>query len=83
MTLCLVASSQIELSSPIPSFKSTALVIICVYMTVFVFYQEKIAKLFERKVYEDFDTNSHIQKKKEFRNPRFGAQLRISITFTI
>lgn len=36
----------------------------------FHLHQEKINKLFDRKVYEEFDTNSHIQKKKEFRNPR-------------
>lgn len=33
-------------------------------------------------MYEDFDTNNHIQKKKEFRNPRYGAQLGIRIIFT-
>lgn len=49
----------------------------------FFFKQEKINKLFERKIYEDFDTNNHIQKKKEFRNPRYGAQLKNSITFII
>ena len=32
--------------------------------------QEKILKLYERKQHGAFDTNSHIQKKKEFRNPR-------------
>ena len=32
--------------------------------------QEKIQKLYDRKLHGDFDTNSHIQKKKEFRNPR-------------
>ncbi|CAN9508949.1 unnamed protein product [Ophioblennius macclurei] len=31
--------------------------------------QEKIHKLYERKLHGDFDTNSHIQQKKEFRNP--------------
>lgn len=35
--------------------------------------QEKIHKLYERKLHGDFDTNSHIQKKKEFRNPRYAA----------
>lgn len=35
-------------------------------------FQEKIFKLYERKLHGDFDTNSHIQKKKEFRNPRSG-----------
>lgn len=33
--------------------------------------QEKICKLYERKLQEGFDTNNHIQKKKEFRNPRY------------
>lgn len=33
-------------------------------------WQEKIQKLYDRKLHGDFDTNSHIQKKKEFRNPR-------------
>ncbi|CAG02567.1 unnamed protein product [Tetraodon nigroviridis] len=37
--------------------------------------QEKINKLFDRKVYEEFDTNSHIQKKKEFRNPSIYEKL--------
>ncbi|TWW81662.1 SAP30-binding protein [Takifugu flavidus] len=37
--------------------------------------QEKINKLFERKTYEDFDTNNHIQKKKEFRNPSIYEKL--------
>uniref|UniRef100_A0A672NJE5 SAP30 binding protein n=1 Tax=Sinocyclocheilus grahami TaxID=75366 RepID=A0A672NJE5_SINGR len=32
--------------------------------------QENIFKLYERKLHGDFDTNSHIQKKKEFRNSR-------------
>lgn len=36
--------------------------------------QEKIHKLYERKLHGDFDTNSHIQKKKEFRNPRYAAE---------
>lgn len=39
----------------------------------FVFCQEKIHKLYERKLHGDFDTNSHIQKKKEFRNPRYTS----------
>lgn len=43
---------------------------------LFVFYQDKIHKLYERKFHGDFDTNSHIQKKKEFRNPRYAAQLK-------
>ncbi|XP_016390045.1 SAP30-binding protein isoform X1 [Sinocyclocheilus rhinocerous] len=37
--------------------------------------QEKIFKLYERKLHGDFDTNSHIQKKKEFRNPSIYEKL--------
>ncbi|KAI5619017.1 SAP30-binding protein [Silurus asotus] len=37
--------------------------------------QEKIHKLYERKMQGDFDTNSHIQKKKEFRNPSIYEKL--------
>ncbi|TRY64976.1 hypothetical protein DNTS_024647 [Danionella cerebrum] len=37
--------------------------------------QEKIFKLYERKLHEDFDTNNHIQKKKEFRNPSIYEKL--------
>nr|XP_049615937.1 SAP30-binding protein isoform X2 [Syngnathus scovelli] len=37
--------------------------------------QEKIHKLYERKLLGDFDTNSHIQKKKEFRNPSIYEKL--------
>ncbi|XP_051524190.1 SAP30-binding protein isoform X1 [Myxocyprinus asiaticus] len=37
--------------------------------------QEKIYKLYERKQHGDFDTNSHIQKKKEFRNPSIYEKL--------
>ncbi|KAM6951447.1 SAP30-binding protein isoform 1-T1 [Aplochiton taeniatus] len=37
--------------------------------------QEKILKLYERKQHGDFDTNSHIQKKKEFRNPSIYEKL--------
>ncbi|XP_047232138.1 SAP30-binding protein isoform X2 [Girardinichthys multiradiatus] len=37
--------------------------------------QEKISKLYERKLHGDFDTNSHIQKKKEFRNPSIYEKL--------
>ncbi|KAM9773808.1 SAP30-binding protein [Syngnathus typhle] len=37
--------------------------------------QEKIHKLYERKLHGDFDTNSHIQKKKEFRNPSIYEKL--------
>lgn len=37
--------------------------------------QEKIHKLYERKLQGDFDTNSHIQKKKEFRNPSIYEKL--------
>ncbi|XP_051508924.1 SAP30-binding protein-like isoform X1 [Myxocyprinus asiaticus] len=37
--------------------------------------QEKIIKLYERKLHEDFDTNKHIQKKKEFRNPSIYEKL--------
>nr|AAH48030.1 SAP30 binding protein [Danio rerio]AAI64075.1 Sap30bp protein [Danio rerio] len=37
--------------------------------------QEKIFKLYERKLQGDFDTNSHIQKKKEFRNPSIYEKL--------
>ncbi|XP_062855637.1 SAP30-binding protein [Trichomycterus rosablanca] len=37
--------------------------------------QEKIYKLYERKLKGDFDTNSHIQKKKEFRNPSIYEKL--------
>uniref|UniRef100_A0A3B5KZF7 SAP30 binding protein n=1 Tax=Xiphophorus couchianus TaxID=32473 RepID=A0A3B5KZF7_9TELE len=37
--------------------------------------QEKIYKLYERKIHGDFDTNSHIQKKKEFRNPSIYEKL--------
>ncbi|KAL4648064.1 SAP30-binding protein isoform X1 [Arapaima gigas] len=37
--------------------------------------QEKIQKLYERKLHGDFDTNSHIQKKKEFRNPSIYEKL--------
>ncbi|MCJ8734571.1 hypothetical protein PDJAM_G00236920 [Pangasius djambal] len=36
---------------------------------------EKIYKLYERKLHGDFDTNSHIQKKKEFRNPSIYEKL--------
>ncbi|XP_066500095.1 SAP30-binding protein isoform X2 [Hoplias malabaricus] len=37
--------------------------------------QEKIYKLYERKLHGDFDTNNHIQKKKEFRNPSIYEKL--------
>ncbi|TKS90177.1 SAP30-binding protein [Collichthys lucidus] len=37
--------------------------------------QDKIHKLYERKLHGDFDTNSHIQKKKEFRNPSIYEKL--------
>uniref|UniRef100_UPI0037E8FB58 SAP30-binding protein isoform X2 n=1 Tax=Semicossyphus pulcher TaxID=241346 RepID=UPI0037E8FB58 len=37
--------------------------------------QDKILKLYERKLHGDFDTNSHIQKKKEFRNPSIYEKL--------
>ncbi|XP_056286001.1 SAP30-binding protein isoform X1 [Pseudoliparis swirei] len=37
--------------------------------------QDKIHKLFERKLQGDFDTNNHIQKKKEFRNPSIYEKL--------
>uniref|UniRef100_A0A673M8K5 SAP30-binding protein-like n=1 Tax=Sinocyclocheilus rhinocerous TaxID=307959 RepID=A0A673M8K5_9TELE len=37
--------------------------------------QEKIFKLYERKLHGYFDTNSHIQKKKEFRNPSIYEKL--------
>ncbi|XP_014895489.1 SAP30-binding protein isoform X3 [Poecilia latipinna] len=37
--------------------------------------QEKIYKLYETKIHGDFDTNSHIQKKKEFRNPSIYEKL--------
>ncbi|XP_051964143.1 SAP30-binding protein-like [Xyrauchen texanus] len=37
--------------------------------------QEKIYKLYERKQHGDFDTNSHIQNKKEFRNPSIYEKL--------
>ncbi|XP_072312630.1 SAP30-binding protein isoform X2 [Eucyclogobius newberryi] len=37
--------------------------------------QEKIHKLYERKFHGDFDTNNHIQKKKEFRNPSIYEKL--------
>lgn len=37
--------------------------------------QEKIHKLYERKLQGDFDTNNHIQKKKEFRNPSIYEKL--------
>ncbi|KAK1801439.1 hypothetical protein P4O66_022706 [Electrophorus voltai] len=37
--------------------------------------QEKIYRLYERKLHGDFDTNSHIQKKKEFRNPSIYEKL--------
>ncbi|KAJ0060255.1 hypothetical protein NL108_005839 [Boleophthalmus pectinirostris] len=37
--------------------------------------QEKIHKLYERKLHGNFDTNSHIQKKKEFRNPSIYEKL--------
>uniref|UniRef100_A0AAV2MTG9 SAP30-binding protein n=1 Tax=Knipowitschia caucasica TaxID=637954 RepID=A0AAV2MTG9_KNICA len=36
---------------------------------------EKIHKLYQRKLHGDFDTNSHIQKKKEFRNPSIYEKL--------
>uniref|UniRef100_A0A3B4BDU9 Uncharacterized protein n=1 Tax=Periophthalmus magnuspinnatus TaxID=409849 RepID=A0A3B4BDU9_9GOBI len=36
---------------------------------------EKIHKLYERKLHGNFDTNSHIQKKKEFRNPSIYEKL--------
>ncbi|MGH0141550.1 UNVERIFIED_CONTAM: hypothetical protein FKN15_001233 [Acipenser sinensis] len=37
--------------------------------------QEKIQKLYERKLHGDIDTNSHIQNKKEFRNPSIYEKL--------
>uniref|UniRef100_A0A8C5GEX0 SAP30-binding protein n=1 Tax=Gouania willdenowi TaxID=441366 RepID=A0A8C5GEX0_GOUWI len=37
--------------------------------------QEKISKLYERKLHGDFDTNTHIQQKKEFRNPSIYEKL--------
>ncbi|KAI4796053.1 hypothetical protein KUCAC02_029482 [Chaenocephalus aceratus] len=36
---------------------------------------DKIHKLYERKLQGDFDTNNHIQKKKEFRNPSIYEKL--------
>lgn len=33
--------------------------------------QVKIQKLYEKNLHGDFDTNNHIQRKKEFRNPRY------------
>ncbi|KAG7271200.1 hypothetical protein CRUP_003377 [Coryphaenoides rupestris] len=38
-------------------------------------FKEKICKLYERKLQEGFDTNNHIQKKKEFRNPSIYEKL--------
>ncbi|MBN3306318.1 S30BP protein, partial [Amia calva] len=40
-----------------------------------VHLQEKIFKLYERKLHDDFDTNNHIQMKKEFRNPSIYEKL--------
>ncbi|KAG7507608.1 SAP30-binding protein isoform X2 [Solea senegalensis] len=37
--------------------------------------QEKIHKLYERKLHGDFDINNHIQQKKEFRNPSIYEKL--------
>ncbi|XP_020316426.1 SAP30-binding protein isoform X4 [Oncorhynchus kisutch] len=37
--------------------------------------QEKIQKLYEKNLHGDFDTNNHIQKKKEFRNPSIYEKL--------
>ncbi|XP_048870139.1 SAP30-binding protein [Brienomyrus brachyistius] len=37
--------------------------------------QEKIQKLYERKLHGNFDTNFHIQNKKEFRNPSIYEKL--------
>ncbi|XP_063075523.1 SAP30-binding protein isoform X2 [Engraulis encrasicolus] len=37
--------------------------------------QEKIKKLYLRKLCEDFDTNSAIQKRKDFRNPSIYEKL--------
>uniref|UniRef100_A0A3P9AX20 SAP30 binding protein n=1 Tax=Maylandia zebra TaxID=106582 RepID=A0A3P9AX20_9CICH len=37
--------------------------------------QEKIHKLYERKLHGDFDVNAHIQQKKEFRNPSIYEKL--------
>ncbi|XP_058845920.1 SAP30-binding protein-like isoform X3 [Acipenser ruthenus] len=37
--------------------------------------KEKIQKLYERKLHGDIDTNSHIQNKKEFRNPSIYEKL--------
>ncbi|XP_068161478.1 SAP30-binding protein isoform X2 [Antennarius striatus] len=37
--------------------------------------QDKIQKLYERKLHGDFNINSHIQKKKEFRNPSIYEKL--------
>lgn len=47
----------------------------CFLLICLFLYQEKISKLYERKLHGDFDTNSHIQMKKEFRNPRYAARL--------
>lgn len=58
-------------------FLSSPALIICCASS-----QEKIHKLYERKLHGDFDTNSHIQKKKEFRNPRYAPQLRTSLKST-
>ena len=43
---------------------------------LFALSQDKIHKLYERKLHGDFDTNSHIQKKKEFRNPRYAEHMK-------
>ncbi|XP_026027829.1 SAP30-binding protein-like [Astatotilapia calliptera] len=37
--------------------------------------QEKIHKLYKRKLHGDFDTNAHIQQKKKFRNPSIYEKL--------
>ncbi|KAJ7987866.1 hypothetical protein DPEC_G00331000 [Dallia pectoralis] len=37
--------------------------------------QEKIQKLYEKNLHGDFDTNKHIQMKKEFRNPSIYEKL--------
>ncbi|XP_029559550.1 SAP30-binding protein isoform X3 [Salmo trutta] len=37
--------------------------------------QVKIQKLYEKNLHGDFDTNNHIQRKKEFRNPSIYEKL--------
>nr|XP_029511894.1 SAP30-binding protein-like isoform X2 [Oncorhynchus nerka] len=41
-----------------------------------LFYQQvKIQKLYEKNLHGDLDTNNHIQRKKEFRNPSIYEKL--------